>query len=130
MSREPDCPCGKQAYARCCGRFIEHGETPRTAEELMRSRYTAYTQSNDAYLLATWHPSTRPAPPIAEGGLKWLGLEVRAQKQDGDEAAVEFVARYKEPGGRAHRLHETSRFVRERGKWFYVDGDFKERPAK
>lgn len=90
----------------------------------MRSRYSAYTLGLHDYLLATWHPSTRPAqlepdPP----GLKWLGLEVRRHERQGDErATVSFVARSK-LGGRAHRLQETSRFVREGGRWFYVDGD-------
>lgn len=90
----------------------------------MRSRYSAFVLDDRAYLLATWHPSTRPAtlePP--EPGLRWLGLTVkRHEVQDADHATVEFVARSK-LGGRAHRLHETSRFVRENGRWFYVDGD-------
>lgn len=90
----------------------------------MRSRYTAFVRDLRDYLLATWHTSTRPAdlePP--EPGLKWLGLDVkRAVLQDEDHGTVEFVARSK-LGGRAHRLHETSRFVRENGAWFYVDGD-------
>jgi SEC-C motif-containing protein len=90
----------------------------------MRSRYSAYVLGLHDYLLGTWHASTRPAsmqpdPP----GLKWLGLEVKAEQQrDSDHAQVEFVARSK-LAGRAHRLHETSRFVREGGRWLYVDGD-------
>lgn len=94
----------------------------------MRSRYSAYVLQLTDYLLATWHPSTRPAEIGADpSGLKWLGLEVRRHAvQDADHATVEFVARSK-LGGRAHRLHETSRFVREpadaEGRWFYVDGD-------
>ncbi len=121
------CPCGSSApYADCCGRFHAgalHLQAP-DAEQLMRSRYTAYVLGRADYLLATWHPSTRPAslepdPP----GLKWLGLEVRRhERQDEDHATVSFVARSK-LGGRAHRLQETSRFVREGERWFYVDGD-------
>ena len=92
----------------------------------MRSRYTAYTQGREDYLLATWHPSTRPSAPLGladDTATKWLGLEVRRHEpRDAEHAIVEFVARYK-VGGRAHRLHETSRFVRENGRWFYVDGD-------
>ncbi|MGZ3253958.1 MAG: YchJ family metal-binding protein, partial [Burkholderiaceae bacterium] len=57
--------------------------------------------------------------------LKGIGLEVRKHQQTGDEAMVEFVARYK-IGGRAERLHEVSRFIREDGRWFYVDGSFPE----
>lgn len=122
----PTCPCGGASYAQCCGRFIDKGEVPQTAEQLMRSRYTAYVLRNVAYLKATWHSTTRPADDLAQDdGTKWLGLEVRKHVPDGDKATVEFVARYK-VGGRAHRLHEVSRFVREDGKWFYVDGSFPE----
>lgn len=90
----------------------------------MRSRYVAYVREDAAYLLATWHASTRPpADALAfEPGLRWLGLEVRQHTASGDTATVSFVARSK-LGGRAHRLQETSRFVREGGRWFYVDGD-------
>lgn len=129
MARANDnqaCPCGGASYEKCCGRFIEQGEVPQTAEQLMRSRYTAYTLRNEPYLKATWHPTTRPLDEIArDDGTKWLGLEVRRHVPDGDKATVEFVARYK-IGGRAHRLHEVSRFVREDGRWFYVDGNFPE----
>lgn len=88
----------------------------------MRSRYSAYVLDRRDYLLATWHTSTRPATLQAnEPGLRWLGLEVKQHKvQDADHATVEFVARSK-LGGRAHRMHEVSRFVRENGFWFYVD---------
>ncbi|MGE5649517.1 MAG: YchJ family protein [Bacillota bacterium] len=119
------CPCGSgRSYAACCGRFIEEGIAPQTADELMRSRYSAYVVGNEAYLKSTWHPSTRPVEPVVENdGGKWLGLEVRRHVPAGDKATVEFVARYK-VGGRAHRLHEISNFVREDGRWFYVDGSF------
>lgn len=92
----------------------------------MRSRYSAYVLGLNDYLLDTWHASTRPASlPPSEGGLRWLGLEVRRRELiDDDRAVVEFVARSK-LGGRAHRLHESSRFIREGGRWFYVDGDLK-----
>ena len=75
------------------------------------------------YLRATWHPSTCPADLEADAEARWLGLEIRRSEMNGDRGLVEFVARYK-IGGRAHRLHETSRFVRENGHWFYLDGDF------
>jgi SEC-C motif-containing protein len=93
------------------------------AEALMRSRYSAFTLDLADYLLATWHASTRPAQLAAnEPGLKWLGLEVRRHTViDDDHATVEFVARSK-LAGCAQRLHEISRFVREGGRWFYVDG--------
>lgn len=92
----------------------------------MRSRYSAYVLGLGDYLLATWHASTRPAEaPDFEPGLRWLGLEVRGHLRHGaDHANVEFIARSK-LGGRARRLHENSRFVREAGRWFYVDGDLR-----
>ena len=88
----------------------------------MRSRYCAYVRGLEDYLLATWHASTRPAAlDLAAGPQpKWLGLEVRARATNGDAATVEFVARCR-VGGRAQRLHEVSRFVREGGRWYYVD---------
>lgn len=98
----------------------------------MRSRYTAYTLNREAYLLATWHHSMRPAslPLDGEAKTKWLGLEVK--RHDFSDAApdasvVEFVARFKVGEGRAERLHEVSRFVREDGCWFYVDGEIDEK---
>lgn len=74
----PDCPCGlPQSYAECCGRFLDGGQVPVTAEELMRSRYVAYTLRREEYLLRTWHPHTRPgALNLEEEGVHWLGLKV------------------------------------------------------
>ncbi len=122
----PRCPCGTGlTYATCCGRYLEQAEIPDHAEALMRSRYTAYTLGRDDYLLATWHHSTQPAALDHTNGTqhKWLGLTVkRHERLAPDRAIVEFVARFK-VGGRAHRLHEISRFVRENGQWFYIDGD-------
>lgn len=92
----------------------------------MRSRYSAYVLGDTAYLLATWYAGTRPVTldPDAGGRPKWLGLQVLAHLPEGEsQASVEFVARYKS-GGRAQRLHEKSRFVRESGRWYYVDGEF------
>ena len=121
------CPCqSARSYEACCGRYHAgalHLHAP-TAEALMRSRYSAFVLGLTDYLLATWHASTRPASlEPNEPGLKWLGLEIkRHQLDDADHARVEFVARSK-LGGRAHRLHELSRFVREDGRWYYVDGE-------
>lgn len=124
------CPCGSgRRYDACCGVLhaafdAGRGLAAATPEALMRSRYAAFVLDLRPYLLASWHASTRPAElPPPEPGLKWLGLDVRrAILQDADHGRVEFVARSK-LGGRAHRLHEVSRFVRENGEWFYVDGD-------
>lgn len=90
----------------------------------MRSRYGAYVLEMADYLQATRHPDTRPAePPNFEPGLRWLGLDVKRHVvTDETHALVEFSARSK-LGGRAHRLHESSRFERIDGRWFYVDGE-------
>ncbi len=123
------CPCGlPHSYEDCCGRHTSGNAPAPTAEALMRSRYTAYTLGLEPYLLATWHPSTRPAALdlTSEPQPKWLGLQVKRHRQiDEIHAEVEFVARCK-IGGRAWRLHETSRFVREEGQWYYLDGNIKE----
>jgi SEC-C motif domain protein len=90
----------------------------------MRSRYSAYSVGLIEYLLATWHPSTAPGelelPPV-----KWIDLEVRHTEAAGEAGIVEFVARCR-VNGRAQRLHETSRFVRQDGRWFYIDGQIAE----
>lgn len=89
----------------------------------MRSRYTAYCLSREDYLLATWHPRTRPAHlRLDEAPQEWIGLKVLAHLPDASVAVVEFIARYRAQG-RVHRLHERSRFVAEDGRWYYVDGD-------
>jgi SEC-C motif-containing protein len=87
----------------------------------MRSRYSAYVLCLIDYLLATWHPSTAPGD-LELQPLKWLGLEVCRAEQSGDAGVVEFVARCRDGGGRAQRLHETSRFVRQSERWYYIDG--------
>ena len=134
----PSCPCGRTLhsvtqsrkrqlvpFANCCGLYLnEHAHTPAPdAETLMRSRYSGFVLGRRDYLLATWHANTRPLTLSLDPAAKWLGLEVRSHTVlDANHAEVEFIARYRE-GGRAVRLHERSRFVRESGRWFYVDGD-------
>jgi SEC-C motif-containing protein len=92
----------------------------------MRSRYSAYVLAREDYLLRTWHGTTRPAQLDLQNAapVKWLGLKILRTEAGGANdrtAVVEFVARY-QVNGRAGRLHEASRFVREAGQWFYVDG--------
>lgn len=117
------CLCGRPAaYADCCAPWHRGAPAP-DAETLMRSRYSAYVLGLADYLRATWHPTTRPASLDLdeEPRPKWLGLEVkRFASTAPDSAVVEFVARCR-VGGRGQRLHETSRFVREDGRWYYVD---------
>ncbi|QBK04785.1 hypothetical protein DW355_08390 [Hylemonella gracilis] len=131
-ARPTPCPCGSGAtYVECCGRW--HGDAnpgagspppAPSAEALMRSRYSAFVLGRVDYLLASWHPDTRPTGLQLEPGTRWLGLDVRAAREAGEHATVEFVARSKRDG-RATRLHEVSHFVRMDGCWFYRDGDLK-----
>lgn len=120
------CPCESgAAYSACCSRFVADfdGTPAPDAERLMRSRYSAFVLEQRDYLLATWHVSTRPTHLDFEAQCRWLGLQVKAfDLVDDSHAEVEFVARYKLQG-RAVRLHERSRFVKEQGRWFYLDGD-------
>jgi SEC-C motif domain protein len=121
------CPCGLgAAYSACCGRWHAgslHLQAP-DAQALMRSRYVAYVRHDAPYLLATWHASTRPAHLQFEAGQRWLGLDVKRHAVlDSEHATVAFVARCRSATGRAQRLQETSRFVREGGRWFYLDGE-------
>ena len=129
---EQSCPCGKLSkskkplvFADCCCTYLNHFEnTPAPdAQSLMRSRYSAFVLNRSDYLKATWHASTRPTEVAQDDATKWLGLAVRGHVViDADHAQVEFVARYR-TAGRGARIHELSRFVREAGRWYYVDGD-------
>ena len=126
-------PCGQPSFEKCCGRFITGGQVPATAELLMRSRYTAFALRDEAYLRATWFPDTLPEEELtSETDVKWIGLDIKKHQHasGSDEATVEFVARFK-VGGKAHRLHEISNFVRQpddsgQARWYYVDGRFPE----
>lgn len=123
MSASTACPCGGgRPLAACCGP-LHAGAPAATAEALMRSRYSAYVLRRVDYLLASWHPSTRPASvDLPAPGPRWLGLEVRRTWRIDDwHAGVEFIARWREGGAPAVRQHERSRFVCEDGRWFYLD---------
>jgi SEC-C motif-containing protein len=119
------CPCGsKVEHVRCCGRYLNGGEIPQTAEQLMRSRYCGFVLRDEPYLLATWHPDTRPGRVRLDERQRWLGLSIRATEagEPGDATGtVEFVARFK-MGGKGNRLHEISRFEKIDGRWYYIDG--------
>jgi len=123
-----ECPCGSgSAFTSCCGPYLAGDASAPTAVALMRSRYCAYVSGDEAYLLDTWHPSTRPDVLNLDSGQTptWIGLKVVAGHGGGSadtEGSVEFVARYK-INGKAHRMRETSRFVKDQGRWFYLDGD-------
>ena len=120
------CPCGSElSFNQCCRPFHD-GKAAPTAEALLRSRYSAYVLANGNYLHRSWHASTRPTkksllqlPPT-----QWTDLTIVRTEQGGvndTTGLVEFIARYQE-GLQIKQLHETSRFVREGGRWFYIDG--------
>ena len=113
------CPCGSgKALPLCCESIINGTDTALTAEALMRSRYTAYTLQAEQYLLNSWHSTTRPESIVMEDAVQWLSLKIVSC----DATHVEFIATYR-INGKAHKIHENSRFVYEDGSWFYVDGE-------
>lgn len=117
------CPCGTGlSFGECCGAFLAGRATAPTAVQLMRSRYTAFALGEAGYLLATWHPSTRPRTLEFDPDLAWRSLEIVRTVRGGPldrDGVVEFVARYSVDGERG-AMRETSRFVRD-DRWRYVD---------
>jgi SEC-C motif-containing protein len=131
LARNP-CPCDStRPYAECCGPWHDGAPAPDSLA-LMRSRYSAFVLCNEKYLLETWHTTTRPQSIPFDARQKWLGLSIVDTRVTGDTTAeVEFIARSRVSNAPAVRLHERSRFVREAGRWFYVDGTLLEqRPRK
>ena len=121
------CPCGSLlAYAVCCGPLLTGERHAETAEALMRSRYTAFAVADEAYLLRTWHPRTRPDRVGLEPAVRWTGLDVVRTDRGGPHDAdgvVEFVATWVDPDDTSGRLHEVSSFARRAGRWVYVGGE-------
>jgi SEC-C motif-containing protein len=121
----PACHCGSAApYDDCCGPLHRGEAQAATPEQLMRSRYSAFARHDDAYLLRTWHPTTRPAGIVFDLDLRWLRLEVLDSTDGGPfggEGVVEFRAHYTADGQRGE-LHERSRFRRHDNAWSYLDG--------
>ncbi|MBP6563957.1 MAG: YchJ family protein [Neisseriaceae bacterium] len=122
------CPCGTdRPYAACCG-LLHQGQKADTPEALMRSRYSAFVAQDADYLINTWHPSCGVAKFKAElvadfDHTEWLGLTIVSSAADGNQGMVTFAARFKDQAdGQPHLIHERSRFVREDGQWYYLDG--------
>ena len=122
------CPCGLQKnYDDCCGSFITGRALPKTPEQLMRSRYTAYTQANIEYITDTMKAPAnlmfdpKEAREFALGN-KWIKLEVARTFMNDGKGYVEFFAHYMSDN-KDLVLHELSEFRCDDGKWFYVDGD-------
>lgn len=118
------CPClSGEVYGACCGPFHAGDALAPTAERLMRSRYSAYVLGKAEYLLASWHPRTRPASLELDAAQRWLGLEILGRTRGGlgdSIGTVEFIARYRD-GRSVGEQHENSSFVRESGRWLYLD---------
>lgn len=112
------CPCGRpEPYDACCGRYHRGEATPPTPERLMRSRFSAFAVGGAAYLLQTWHPTTRPAALDLDDGVRWTRLEVLSARGGllDPEGEVHFRAH-----STAGVLEERSRFVRDTGRWAYL----------
>ena len=120
------CPCQSgKPYEICCQPYIEQVIDAPTAETLMRSRYTAFVQLDEAYLRYSWHPDNCPIKIHLHKNIKWLGLSIKKTSNgstDDKMGTVEFVARSK-LDGKASRLHEISRFIRFNNRWVYTSGD-------
>ncbi|MBE9139355.1 YchJ family protein [Nodosilinea sp. LEGE 07088] len=130
ISSEQACPCGSgQPLTQCCQPYLSGRVYAPTAAALMRSRYTAYHQGNIDYLVATHHPTQRfggqrAAITQSMATTTWLGLRIlatEAGQTTDSRGTVEFIAYYSDP--KPGQVHERSRFVRQRDRWFYVDGD-------
>lgn len=130
------CPCNSEKdFNECCAAILEGKQEARSAEELMRSRYCAFTTADVDYIISTHNPETREglkASEIKDWAMNstWLGLEILATKDgiEGDsEGVVEFIASYN-MDGTIHRHHEVSTFDFIDGKWYFTDG--KQKPIK
>jgi SEC-C motif domain protein len=124
------CPCkSREPYGACCEPFHLGRAKPDTAEQLMRSRYSAYFFRLVDYLVSTTHPDVRKLDLKARieesiHHVNWRFLTILGSSKGGKEdktGKVEFIAEYFE-GTQAHELHERSRFKRFKGDWKYLDG--------
>ncbi len=126
------CPCGSQlSYQQCCEPIHANPTQAQTPEALMRSRYSAHVLGLVDYVVETYHPSCDAASQrqgIEESiNSDWLKLEVLSAEPSShsEEGFVTFKA-YFADDGQEYCMQERSRFVRENGQWFYIDGTFPE----
>ncbi|WP_371779122.1 YchJ family protein [Streptosporangium subroseum] len=126
------CPCGlPAAYDDCCGRLHRGEARATTPEQLMRSRFSAFAVHDEAYLLRSWHPRTRPPSVDFDPAMRWLRLDILGSTGGSPltgEGTVEFRAHYTERG-HAGELHENSRFVLHDRAWVYLDGVVGDQPG-
>ncbi len=127
MSDNHSCLCGSGIDStECCAALHSGSKSAATAEELMRSRFTAYTKQDEDYLLSSWDKSKRPDSVdfSKEGNVEWTELEIVGTKKGGikdKKGIVEFKAFYT-MDGKAFVMNEISRFIKREGKWLYLDG--------
>jgi SEC-C motif-containing protein len=126
----PACPCGSsREFEGCCGPLLDGSRPARTAEELLRSRYTAFTRNEIDYVERTTHPEgledfDKAAARRWATGSDWRGLEILAVEggaDDDDEGEIEFIARFAEDGKESEH-HEIASFARHDGAWRFLDG--------
>jgi SEC-C motif-containing protein len=127
------CPChSTKLFKKCCDRFLNAGQYPKTPKQLMRSRYSAYALGGYGdYLLATWLPAMSKelsAVQLSQKETEWIGLDVLTTSQVGNDGFVEFKGHYSVQDGpesitEKKVLHEKSVFKRIQGKWLYVGGE-------
>lgn len=126
LTDDSRCPCGSgETYGNCCAPLHRGEHTAATAEQLMRSRFSAFAVGDTAYLLETWHPGTRPPSLRLDPELRWTRLDVLAASAGSPfhkTGTVEFRAHYRQDGRRGS-MHEHSTFTREGGRWVYVGPD-------
>lgn len=118
-----ECPCGSNfTYTDCCAPLIRGVGCADSAEDLMRSRYTAHTKKDWGYLARTTHAGEKPGDFSAQGGdIQWKRLEIVGSSKGGrgdSEGEVSFIAYYTEDGAEK-TLQETSKFLKEDGRWYY-----------
>lgn len=128
MTDAQHCPCGSEkSFEQCCGRYLQAGQNPKTPEQLMRSRYSAYALGGyGRYLLESWLPVTAPdltEVALSQREVNWQKLEVISKSQKGDDGTVEFNAQFLNRDGESEVMHEKSVFKRIAGRWLYVGGE-------
>jgi SEC-C motif-containing protein len=124
-----NCPCGNpKLYQECCEIAHKSIKDVTSAEQLMRSRYTAFTKGYGDYLMKSHHSSTRPTKEKINivkwaNSVNWVGLDILSKTKGSNidiEGTVEFKAHFLEEG-KPQIIHENSKFVKENGLWMYID---------
>ncbi|MDF1654054.1 MAG: YchJ family protein [Coxiellaceae bacterium] len=129
------CPCGSnKTYSTCCQPYIDGMDTAQTAEVLMRSRYSAYSQANVSYIQKTMQgKAAQGFDPLSSQQwaqqIEWLGLQVFDHSPNGSDATVTFAARYRDTNG-IQFIYETSAFTCLDGTWYYTDGEQQPLPQR